>query len=335
MADFGKTDNNVKEDRVARVLYMFDRLQRGDGISKKEMANRFNVSSKSVQRDIDTIREYIFFNSVDAFIELDSTISYNKEKDEYFWENRNNMLLTEKEIAILSTILLESRSLPASDVERILKKMYIQCGHEEEKKIEALIKNELFNYVPPQHGKNPAELLYELIEAKRQSIITEIQYKKIGAEVYQKVLVKPLGIMFDQYYFYLMAENIGEEGKIIAYRIDRMKEIKSTDKHFKQNHAERFQEGKLRQEAHFMNLGERIKVKFRFWGKSLEAVLDRLPNARVLEKNENGAIVEAVVYGNGAKMWFLSQAEYLEILSPDEYREEMKNSIKKMLENYS
>lgn len=37
MADFGKTDNNVKEDRVARVLYMFDRLQRGDGIRKKEM----------------------------------------------------------------------------------------------------------------------------------------------------------------------------------------------------------------------------------------------------------------------------------------------------------
>lgn len=67
MADFGKTDNNVKEDCVARVLYMFDRLQRGDGIRKKEMVNRFRVSSKSVQRDKDIIMKYMFFNSLDSF----------------------------------------------------------------------------------------------------------------------------------------------------------------------------------------------------------------------------------------------------------------------------
>lgn len=33
-------------------------------------------------------------------------------------------------------------------------------------------------------------------------------------------------------------------------------------------------------------------------------------------------------------MWLLSQAQYLEVIKPEEFREEMRETIEKMLENY-
>ena len=84
-----------------------------------------------------------------------------------------------------------------------------------------------------------------------------------------------------------------------------------------------------------MNTGKLIEVKFRFWGKSLEAVLDRLSNAEVIMQDELGAVIKAKVYDKGTKMWFLSQAEFLEVLEPASFRAEMKESIRKMLDNYT
>ncbi len=49
----------------------------------------------------------------------------------------------------------------------------------------------------------------------------------------------------------------------------------------------------------------------------------------------NKAIVKANVLSKSAKMWLLSQAQYLEILSPEEFREDMKDTIRQMLDNYN
>ena len=68
-----------------------------------------------------------------------------------------------------------------------------------------------------------------------------------------------------------------------------------------------------------MSTGELRQVKFRFWGKSLEAVLDRLPNAVVVSQDERGTVLQAEVYTRGAKMWFLSQAEVLEVMEPADF----------------
>ena len=84
-----------------------------------------------------------------------------------------------------------------------------------------------------------------------------------------------------------------------------------------------------------MSTGELMKVRFRFWGKSLEAVLDRLPNAVIISKDDSGTVLQAEVYARGAKMWFLSQAEFLEVLSPLSFREEMQRTLAAMLANYA
>ena len=65
-----------------------------------------------------------------------------------------------------------------------------------------------------------------------------------------------------------------------------------------------------------------------------EPVLDRLPTARVVEQYEHKCTIEAEVYGKGCLMWLLSQGDKVEILRPESLREEMKNTLQKMIERY-
>ena len=60
--------------------------------------------------------------------------------------------------------------------------------------------------------------------------------------------------------------------------------------------------------------GELRRIKFRYKGLSIEAILDRFPTAEIVEHNENGWIISAEVYGDGVNMWLRSQGDMVEII---------------------
>ena len=47
------------ENKGQRLLGIFDRLSRGETISKEALAREYGVTEKSIQRDIDDIRSYL------------------------------------------------------------------------------------------------------------------------------------------------------------------------------------------------------------------------------------------------------------------------------------
>lgn len=64
--------------------------------------------------------------------------------------------------------------------------------------------------------------------------------------------------------------------------------------------------------------GKLETIRFRYTGPSLEAVLDRLPTAKVVTQDESGWVIEAEVFGKGIEMWLRSQGEYVQLISkPD------------------
>ena len=48
-----------KKDKVMRVLSIYKRLMEGDIINKEAEANYYNVTTRSIQRDIDDIRSFM------------------------------------------------------------------------------------------------------------------------------------------------------------------------------------------------------------------------------------------------------------------------------------
>ena len=59
-------------------------------------------------------------------------------------------------------------------------------------------------------------------------------------------------------------------------------------------------------------------IRFKYTGPSIEAVLDRLPTAEVVEQTEDGWIVKAEVFGKGIDMWLKSQGENVKTIFPIE-----------------
>ena len=45
--------------KTFRLLNLYERLNRGETVNKKDFANAFGISEKSVQRDIDDLRIYL------------------------------------------------------------------------------------------------------------------------------------------------------------------------------------------------------------------------------------------------------------------------------------
>lgn len=55
--------------------------------------------------------------------------------------------------------------------------------------------------------------------------------------------------------------------------------------------------------------GKLQRVKFKYRGENVEAVLDRLPTAKVLGEEDGAYTVSAEVFGKGIDMWLRSQGD--------------------------
>ena len=56
------------------------------------------------------------------------------------------------------------------------------------------------------------------------------------------------------------------------------------------------------------------KVKFKYSGLDIDAVLDRLPTARILDEEDGVYTVSAEVFGKGIDMWIRSQGENVQMI---------------------
>lgn len=98
------------------------------------------------------------------------------------------------------------------------------------------------------------------------------------------------------------------------YRIDRIKEIKALKEKFVVPYKDRFQEGEFRKKVQFMYGGRLRKIRFKYSGCSIEAVLDRLPTAQIISEEDGIYTLSAEVFGEGIDMWIRSQGDAIQII---------------------
>ena len=78
--------------------------------------------------------------------------------------------------------------------------------------------------------------------------------------------------------------------------------------------AKKFSDGEFRKRIQFMYAGELRRVTFDYCGASVEAVLDRLPTAKVVSEKNGVYRITAEVYGNGIDMWLRSQGSAVKVV---------------------
>lgn len=295
-----------KSDKIFRLLQMHERLSRGEHLIKSNTISEFGIPAKTFQRDIDSLRSYYFEQGVGELI-------YDRRENCYRLIERPDQL-TKQEIFAICKVLIESRAFNKDEFNTIITKLLRQCETDSGKEVQSLIANEWFHYLPLQHGKPLVELLWRLAESVVQQKVIRFCYKRLDNTVRQHE-VKPVGIMFSEFYFYLIGFMADDSKKFpTVFRVDRMNSLEKLEQRFRVPYSERFSEAEFRKRVQFMYAGELERIKFKYVGLSIEAVLDRLPTAQVLSHDESGWIVEAEVFGKGIEMWIRSQGEYIQIL---------------------
>lgn len=226
----------MRNSRLDRILYIQQVLVQGGVLNKQQMADRFGVSEKTIQRDLDTLRNHF------ADSEPRREILYNSAKGGYLLDDTLSRFLTSSEILAVCKILLESRSMVKEEMFPILDKLVQVCTPLDRlNQVKDLISNERFHYVEPQHGRKFIESLWEIGTAVENHNVMEITYCRTHDGETRVRTIEPVGILFSEYYFYLAAfiEGIDkdkhfqnpQDNSPTIYRIDRIQNYKTLDRH--------------------------------------------------------------------------------------------------------
>lgn len=301
-----------------RLLAIYSQLTDGELVSKQALAQKFGVTERSIQRDIDALR--CFFSEQ----QLAQDVVYSRSEKGYRLLKQSPTLLNNDEILAVCKILMDSRSMRRDEMLPIIDKLVACCVPEaDKKKIEQMVANEKFHYLEPHHQKKILQGLWQISQAVQEHRVMEIQYERVKDHKTVKRTVEPVGILFSEYYFYLTAflRDVNRESEFdnkddcfpTIYRIDRIRAFKVLDEYFYVPYKDRFEEGEFRKRVQFMYGGRLEKIRFQYTGPSVEAVLDRLPTAKVLRQDDCGWEIEAEVFGKGIQMWLRSQGDYIEM----------------------
>ena len=320
-------DNEISD----RILEIFYRLLHGEVLRNRTIADKYGVSSRTVSRDIGRIGNFLAEN---RDLMQNADIIYSHKSKAYIL--RSDEFLKNSELLALTKIVIGTRCLSKEELLSIIGKLKKFTTPEERQRLDEIMRREIYHYHPVRSDcESVIENLWRLIQCIEIGRSISIRYIKMDrSEVVRKLI--PLSVMLSEYYFYLIAYDEGSEQQTEKYfRIDRIRSITEHRDNIRKDKNYKFDEGELREKNQFMFPGKTVSITFEFSGPSLQAVLDRLPTAKVTDKTGNSFIITADVnYGRGIIMYLLSQGSWVKVLSPEKLRDDIKEEIKKMTESY-
>lgn len=314
----------MKGDRIARVLSIYTKLLDGEIVNKAIEARKYGVNERTIQRDIDDIRSF-FDEDIERAGYLRSIV-YDRTEKGYRLEQANRMKLSNDEILAVCKILLDSRAFTKREMTDMLDRLVSCCSPKEDSKmVKELISNEEFHYIELHHKTEFLDKMWDIGIAIRNCCYIDMDYYRTKDKSIVNRKVKPVAIMFSEYYFYLTAfiddkDEAREDFDVLndsfptIYRIDRIRRMKVLNERFHIPYSSRFEEGEFRKRIQFMYGGKLKKVTFRYTGTDIDAILDRLPTAKILDETDGGYTVTAEVFGEGIDMWLRSQGSYIDII---------------------
>lgn len=318
-----KNMDKSSDAKSERILSIYSRLRQGKVIYKAEESLHFDVAQRTIQRDIADIQ--CFLNNKNSETGEIQEIVFDRQSGGYRLETKLQNCLTGSELLAVCKVLLESRSLVKEEMFPIINKLINTCSDEKQKKlVKEYIGNEMHHYIELQHHEKLLNKLWILEGSIKKQSYIEVEYQRVNNKKLVKRRLKPVGIMFSEFYFYLTAyiEDIDKEEHFsnpndsfpTIYRVDRIENMQVLDEHFIVPYAERFEEGEFRKRVQFMYGGRLQKVKLKCKQSIVEAVLDRFPTAEITKREGEEWEIKVEVFGNGIDMWLKGQGDKVKML---------------------
>ncbi len=292
-------------NRLFEIVYI---LMQKKKTTAKELADRFEVSTRTIYRDIETL----------SGANIPIYASKGKDGgigllDEYVL---NKTILSEEEQNQILFALQGMKKVKGQDEKDILEKLSILFN----KKINDWIKIDFSNW------GNIQEERFDIIKSAilNKQLVQFIYYNSNGEE--NNRIVEPLQIWFKDKSWYLISYcKLKEDYRI--FKIARIKEIKILEEHF-----ERELPKEEEKEKHNFKM---IELELEINKAMTYRVYDEFESKEITKKQDGNFIIKVKypenewVYG-----YILSFGEYAKILNPAYVKNIIKDKLQKTLKNY-
>ncbi len=294
-------------NRLFEIVYI---LMQKKKVTAKELADRFEVSTRTIYRDIERLSR----------ANIPVYMAKGKEGgigllDEYVL---NKTILSEEEQNQILFALQGMKKVRGKDEKDILEKLSIVFN----KEINDWIRIDFSNWSKGNGQENRFELVKSAILKEK---IIEFTYYNSNGEV-SKRKVEPLQIWFKDKSWYLIAYcKMKQDYRI--FKIARIKEIKILEEHFERE----LPKEKKEEKHNFKNILLELEIS----KEMTYRVYDEFENSEISKKEDGNFIVKVEypenewVYG-----YILSFGEHIKVLSPNSAKSIIKDKLEKTLKNY-
>jgi predicted DNA-binding transcriptional regulator YafY len=308
---YNKDGDDMKVNRLMEIIMIL--LNRGS-ITSKELAERFNVSQRTIYRDIDElsgagIPVYMTKGKGGGISLLEN---YTLSKTILSDDEKNSIIFALKTLEVTKQL----------QVDNTLEKLRGVFGTTDSADWVEV------DFTHWGSNKDTDTKFEEIKAAILKQKILEFKYVN-SKNIRSNRTVKPYKIIFKGQEWYLLAFCCEKECARL-FKITRMRNVKATNGGF-----ERKKISKLFENTKNDYKPNVVKLQLRFNSNMLYRIVDYYSEDQILEESEGTYLVTTeFIYDEWVYSYILSYGDNIEVVEPEFIRVEVKQRIKNMLKTY-
>lgn len=293
-----------------RILQIYTMLLRGESVSKESLAREYEVSEKSIQRDIEDLREFLEETMPGV------TLRYSGKKRQYsLSSSKSSGQLDPEQLLLVAELVLQSGVLPREEMSELLDKLPPLCWDQEKRPLlQSCIRRGMAQYRTRSRRLGQTQLLWRLEQAIQQKARVRLRYESDQ----RQVTAWPQAVLVRAGLLYLAAFPQEEETKLLLCRLDRLAgvELLPTD----ECPVEDLQLDRVP----FSTGGELYRVRFRYWSDNLQPIHIWLPGAQLRRlPDDQGWDVTVEVYGRQIASWLRAMGRMVDQVQVQKINKEL------------
>jgi proteasome accessory factor B len=306
-----------------RIMALDQKIRDGEFPNAKSFAKDWSVSSKTIHRDLDFLRDF-----------FDAPIKYNASKYGYYYSSPC--------FRLASTLMSKEDLLALALGVRVLE---AYRGEGMAKKLKSVLKKVSQNLMDTPASSNPSGLLNqisfiapptlairpEVWDTVLHAVVDEVQLQVVYRG--RKGRIHPIHLTNLQGEWYLFVR-FGDIGNFRQIAVGRIEEAHLLDRPV---NAKGFDIQKMLSDTFFHFAGEShsSKIKLRFDAEVQKFVLERRwhPEQKIIQRKDGSVDLEFSAKGRiEIKRWVLAWGRHCRVLSPAWLRDEIFDEISAMAE---
>lgn len=248
----------------------------------------------------------------------------------------------DSELRILIDSVLFSKSISTKQAKELINKIRGLASNYFNAKVSHISNLPRLNRTINKQAMYSLDTINDAIAEKRK---VKFVYNDIGTDLQlhpkkeEPYVVNPYQIVANNGRFYLIGNN-DKYDNVAHFRIDKMTDVKLLEEKVKpMNKVSGLEKGlnlpKHMAEHIYMFSGDSISVKIRTTQDMIGQLVDWFGmDIKIIEKNTENIIVKFDCNYSAMRYWALQYGTYVEVLSPKDLREQLKEDIGRMADKY-